>query len=251
MKKKLFLPFLVSSLMMSMVLTACGGTHQESKPVGSDSSSVPTEQVTGERKVLKASIEKPILEIGKRTKVVTDVEGVSYRSSDTDIATVDASGNIKAVEMGMAYITVSKEGYFDRVLKFFVDEYETVDYLVEGLEIGPAIVGVKLNLDGLVKKADLSKATFAVKTNGSNREILSVDLCNEEGEIVEGLQESHYIRFNLSYSTNSWGVNGGASCFTYANNVNNWTSNIRAEVSLTAGELITTEDTYNTTTHNY
>ena len=249
MKKKLFLPFLVSSLMMSMVLTACGGTQQESKPIGSDSSSVPTEQVTGERKVLKASIEKPILEIGKRTKVITDVEGVSYRSSDTEIATVDASGNIKAVEMGMAYITVSKEGYFDRVLKFFVDEYETVDYLVEGLEIGPAIVGVKLNLDGLVKKSDLSKATFAVKTNGSNREIESIDLCNEEGELVEGLQESHYIRFNLSYSTNSWGVNGGASCFTYANNVNNWTSNIRAEVSLTAGELITTEDTYNTTTH--
>lgn len=248
MKKKLFLPFLVSSLMMSMVLTACGGTHQESKPVGSDSST-PTEQATGERKVLKASIEKPILEIGKRTKVVTDVQGVSYRSSDTEIATVDASGNIKAVEMGMAYITVSKEGYFDRVLKFFVDEYETVDYLVEGLEIGPAIVGVKLNLDGLVKKSDLSKATFAVKTNGSNREIESVDLCNEEGELVEGLQESHYIRFTLSYSTNSWGVNGGASCFTYANNVNNWTANIRAEVSLTAGELITTEDTYNTTTH--
>ena len=230
-----------------MGLAACnGGSSPASQPAGGSSQQSGGQQ---DRKVLKASIEKPILEIGKRTKVISEVQGLSYRSSDEEIATVDANGNIKAVEMGMAYITVSKEGYFDRVLKFFVDEYETVDYLVEGLEIGPAIVGVKLNLDGLVKKSDLSKATFAVKTNGSNREIESVALCNEEGEIVEGLEESHYIRFNLTYSTNSWGVNGGASCFTYANNVNNWTANIRAEVSLTAGELITTEDTYNTSTH--
>ena len=229
---------------MAMGLVACNSGSATSNAGGSSQSG---QQV--DKKVLKASIEKPIVEIGKRTRVVSEVEGVSYRSSDESIATVDAQGNLKAVEMGMAYITVSKEGYYDRVLKFFVDEYETVDYLVEGLEIGPAIVGVKLNLDGLVKKSDLSKATFNVKTNGSNREILSVDLCNEEGEIVEGLQESHYIRFSLSYSTNQWGVSGGASCFTYANNVNDWTSNIRAEVSLASGELITTEDTYNTSTH--
>ena len=235
MKKKSFLPLLVSSLMMTMGLSACGGNS-------------PEQQITS-RKILKASIDNPIVEIGKRSKVVSEVAGASYRSSDESIATVDANGNIKAEEMGMAYITVSKQGYYDRVLKFFVDEYETVDYLVEGLEIGPAIVGVKLNLDGLVKKEDLSKATFSVKTNGSNREIESVALCNEEGEIVESLTQSHYIRFNLSYQTNNWGVSGGASCFTYANNVNNWTTNIRAEVSLTNGELITTEDTYNTTTH--
>ena len=244
MKKKLFLPLLISSLTMAMGLAACNNSSPTSNGGGSSQSG---QQV--DKKVLKASIEKPIVEIGKKTRIISEVEGVSYRSSDEDIATVDAQGNLKAVEMGMAYITVSKEGYYDRVLKFFVDEYETVDYLVEGLEIGPAIVGVKLNLDGLVKKSDLSKATFNVKTNGSNREILSVDLCNEEGEIVEGLEESHYIRFSLSYSTNSWGVSGGASCFTYANNVNNWTNNIKAEVSLASGELITTEDTYNTSTH--
>ena len=232
---------------MAMGIVACNGSSPSASTVAGSSSQQSGEQT--DKKVLKASIEKPIVEIGKRTKVISEVEGVTYRSSDEEIATVDASGNIKAVEMGMAYITVSKEGYFDRVLKFFVDEYETVDYLVEGLEIGPAIVGVKLNLDGLVKKSDLSKATFSVKTNGSNREIESVDLCNEEGEIVAELEESHYIRFNLTYSTNSWGVNGGASCFTYASNVNNWTTNIRAEVSLTGGELITTEDTYNTSSH--
>ena len=239
MKKKLILPLLVSSLVMAVGLSACNNAEENisSEPQISEG------QNDGVRQVLKASIEKPILEIGKRTKVVTDVQGVSYRSSDTDIATVDANGNIKAVEMGMAYITVSKAGYFDRVLKFFVDEYETVDYLVEGLEIGPAIVGVKLNLSGLVKKADLPAASaFTVKTNGSNRTIESVDLCNEEGEIVANLQESHYIRFSLKTETNNWGASGGAACFTYANNVNNWTANIKAEVSLNAGQTFKAGD---------
>ena len=151
-----------------MGLAACNNASTNSNGGGSSQSGQ-----QADKKVLKASIEKPIVEIGKRTRVISEVEGVSYRSSDESIATVDAQGNLKAVEMGMAYITVSKAGYYDRVLKFFVDEYETVDYLVEGLEIGPAIVGVKLNLDGLVKKSDLSKATFNVKTNGSNREIES------------------------------------------------------------------------------
>ena len=224
---------------MAVGLSACNNTNENVE----SESQISEGQNDGVRQVLKASIEKPILEIGKRTKVVTDVQGVSYRSSDTEIATVDTNGNIKAVEMGMAYITVSKAGYFDRVLKFFVDEYETVDYLVEGLEIGPAIVGVKLNLSGLVKKADLPAASaFTVKTNGSNRTIESVDLCNEEGEIVTSLQESHYIRFSLKTETNNWGASGGAACFTYANNVNNWTTNIKAEVSLNAGQTFKAGD---------
>ena len=230
---------------MALGMSACNNASSPSNGEQS-SNQVTTSEDTiddGTRKVLNASIEKPVLEIGKRTKVVTEVQGVSYRSSDTEIATVDANGNIKAVEMGMAYITVSKTGYFDRVLKVFVDEYETVDYLVEGLEIGPAIVGVKLNLTGLVKKTDLpASSAFTVKTNGSTRTIESVDLCNEEGEIVSSLQESHYIRFSLKTETNSWGASGGAACFTYANNVNNWTDNIRAEVSLNAGQTFKAGD---------
>ena len=229
--------------MMTMGLVACGSTQE-----GTNAKSEPGQQQTA-RKILKASIEKPIVEIGKRTRVVTDVEGVTYRSSDTEIATVDANGVIKAEEMGMAYITISKEGYFDRVLKFFVDEYETVDYLVEGFEFGPAIVGVKLNLTGLVKKADLTNAQFSVKTNGNNRVIESVDLCNEEGEIIADLQESHYIRFSLKYESNNWGAASNCSVFTYANNVNNWTTNIRAEVSLIGGTLVAGDETYDTTSH--
>ena len=243
MKKKLILPILVSSLLMTLGLSACNNASEEQSKEDAVSSEINQD---GTMKVLKASIEKPVIEIGKRTKVISEVEGVSYRTSDKEIATVDDKGNIKGVEMGMAYITVSKAGYFDKVLKIFVDEYETVDYLVEGFEYGPAIVGVKANFTGLVKKADLAGVEFNVKTNGSNRTVESVDLCNEEGEIISSLTESHYVRISLVTQSNSWGATGGASVFTYANNVNNWTDNIRVEVSLKDGSTLKAGDeTYN------
>ena len=39
------------------------------------------------------------------------------------------------------------------------------------------------------------------------------------------------------------------SCFTYANNVNNWTANIKAEVSLTGGTLVAGDETYDASSH--
>ena len=243
MKKRMILPLVLSSF--AMLLVGCTGTPVESgEPSENPSEQVSEEPITGERKILEASIENPTIELDRRTKVICNVEGVTYRSSDENIATVNAKGTIEGIEVGMAYITVSKPGYFDKVLKVFVDEYETVDYLVEGLEIGPAITGVKVNFTGKVKATDLKNATFAVKTNGSNRTVKSVDLCDAEGQIINAT-ESHYVRISLETTTNSWGAAGGAAVFTYANNVNNWTQNIRVEVSLASGTLVAGDVTYN------
>ena len=242
MKKKLILPLALSSL--ALLMASCTGPADTSKTPDNSSLEESEVEPSGERKILEASIQNPVIELDDKTKVVCNVEGVSYRSSDEDIATVDSKGNIKGVEVGMAYITVSKPGYFDKVLKVFVDEYETVDYLVEGFEFGPAIVGVKANFTGLVKASDLNNATFAVKTNNSNRTIESVDLCDAEGQIINAA-ESHYVRISLVTQSNSWGATGGASCFTYANNVNDWTKNIKVEVSLASGTLVAGNETYN------
>ena len=190
MKKQLLFPILFASL---LTLSACG------KPAESSSSAEPASNTA--RKILKASLKKDIVESGAKTSVVSDIEGLTYRSSNEDVATVDKDGNIKTDEAGMAYITVSKEGYFDRVLKLFVDEYDTVDYLVEGFEYGPAIVGVKLNFPEKVKKADLQGKQFNVKTNRSNRTVQSVDLCDAEGQIIEG-NESNYVRLSLLTQSN-------------------------------------------------
>ena len=236
MNKKL-LPLAFSSLALILGVAACGGNNQ-----GSNSSSEPQQETA--RKILKASLKKDTVEAGAKTSVVSEVEGVSYRSSDETVAIVDKDGNIKTEDPGMAYITITKEGYFDRVLKLFVDEYDTLDYLVEGFEFGPAIVGVKLNFPEKVKKEDLQGKQFVVKTNKSNRTVTSVDLCDQEGQIINAT-ESHYVRISLEMKYSGWGPADGASCFTYANNVNNWTVGITAEAALADGQTLKVgEDTY-------
>ena len=233
MKKKLLFPILFASL---LTISACNG-----QPGGNTSSGSSEPVVETARKILKASLSKDTVEAGFSSKVITDVEGVTFRSDNEDIATVDKDGNIKTDEPGMAYITVSKEGYFDRVLKLFVDEYDTLDYLVEGFEFGPAIVGVKLNFPAKVKKADLQGKQFVVKTNKSNRTVTSVDLCDQEGQIITA-DESNYVRISLEMRYSGWGPTDGASCFTYANNVNNWTAGITAEAQLASGQTLKVGD---------
>ena len=233
MKKKLLFPILFASL---LTISACNN-----QPGGVTSSGSSEPVVETARKVLRASLSKDTVEAGYSSKVITDVEGVSYRSDNENIATVDKDGNIKTDEPGMAYITVSKQGYFDRVLKLFVDEYDTIDYLVEGFEFGPAIVGVKLNFPAKVKKADLQGKQFTVKTNRSNRTVTSVDLCDQEGQIITA-DESNYVRISLEMRYSGWGPADGASCFTYANSVNNWTNNITAEAQLASGQTLKVGD---------
>ena len=239
MKKKVLLPLAISSLALLLGATACNGGGDNS--THAKSGSEPQQETA--RKILKASLSKDVVESGSHSKVISEVEGVTYRSSDEDIATVKADGTISTDLPGMAYITVSKEGYFDRVLKLFVDEYDTIDYLVEGFEFGPAIIGLKLNFPEKVKKADLQGVTFSAKTNRSNRNITSVDLCDPEGQIINA-EESHYVRLTLEMRYSGWGAQDGASPFTYANNVNNWTNGITVEASIASGSLKVGEETY-------
>ncbi len=233
MKKKLLFPILFASL---LIISACNG-----QPGGNQTSGSSEPVVETARKILKASLSKDTVEAGFSSKVITDIEGVSYRSDNEDVAKVDKDGNITTDEPGMAHITVSKEGYFDRVLKLFVDEYDTLDYLVEGFEFGPAIVGVKLNFEGKVKKGDLQGKQFVVKTNRSNRTVKSVDLCDQEGQIIDA-EESRYVRISLEMRYSGWGPTDGASCFTYANSVNNWTDGITAEAQLASGQTLKVGD---------
>ena len=216
-------------------VTGCNNSNNE----GDKSSEEPAGETA--RKILKASLSKDVVEAGAHSKVVCDVEGVTFRSSDEDIASVKADGTISTDLPGMAYITVSKKGYFDKVLKIFVDEYDTIDYLVEGYEFGPAICGLKLNFPEKVKKADLQGKQFVAKTNNSNRTITSVDLCDPEGQIINA-EESHYVRLSLEISSNGYGANSNCSVFTYANNVNNWTQGIKVEAALASGQTLKVGD---------
>lgn len=235
MNRKLALTCLFAA---AFVLGACGGSNG-----GADNSASQEQTLNTSRKIIKASLSKTIVEAGSSSQVVTDLEGATYRSSNEGVATVGADGKIRTEDPGMTYITVSKEGYYDRVLKLFVEEYDTVDYLVEGFEFGPAIVGVKLNFPAKVKKSDLAGKQFAVKTNKTARTIESVVLCDVEGQPIDA-EESNYVRINLKFSSNSWGAGNECAVFTY-NNVNTWKKDITVEAGLASGQTLTVgDDTY-------
>ena len=85
MKKKILLPILAASLLM---LGACNNAPAQS---GSQSSGEPAVETA--RKILKASLSKDTVEVGFSSKVITDVEGCTFRSDNEDVAKVDKDGN--------------------------------------------------------------------------------------------------------------------------------------------------------------
>ena len=226
-KKKLFIR--IASLALVLGVVACnqnnGGDNSNSQGSGEEENS----------KIIPATIDRQILNYDDDddAKISCSLEGVSYKSSDESIIHVSESGLITVNSYGNAYVTVSKEGYFDKVFKVFVDKDNSIDYLVEGFEFGPAIVGAKISLAEPVSASALESATFTARTNNSNRTITGKALCDIEGQIINAT-ESKYIRLDFQTTYSGWGVASGQGCFTYANNVNNWTANITAEATLTS-----------------
>ena len=105
MKKKIFLP-MIAALIFSMGVVACN------KPADESSKQPTTSSVPAKPKInVSAAGDKKQLEIDEEVQLSADQEGVAWKSSDEKIATVDASGKVKAVASGSVTITASKEGY--------------------------------------------------------------------------------------------------------------------------------------------
>lgn len=217
----------LSSLLLALSLASCG-TNPENP--GDNPSGGGEEQETSQ--LINATIDRQILDMENNdsAKITCSLAGVSYRSSDERVVSVDTRGKIYAEGYGNAFVTVSKAGHFDKVFKVFVDQDNSLDYLVEGFEFGPAITGVKISLPGEVTSQDLQGASFAVKTNRGNRTVGSVSLCDIEGQVINATK-SKYVRINLNTSYNGYSVENAAACFSYANNMNSWKTDITAEVT--------------------
>ena len=229
--KKVFIG--LASLLLVLGVTACNKKEGGEQPGGDDKE---------ESLMIDATINRQILNEDDLSdaQITCALEGVSYHSSNEKVVEVNSRGYIEVVDKGDAFVTVSKDGHFDKVFKVFVDRDNTIDYLVEGFEFGPAIVGIKISLPGKVTKTALEGATFTARTNNSNRQINKVSLCDIEGQYVTD-SESKYVRLDLQTNYSGWGVQNGAGCFTYANSVNNWTQNITADVTFTSALQVGSE----------
>ena len=107
MKKKIFLPMIAASLLFGMGLVACN------KPANDTSKQPSTSSVPAKPKInITAAGDKKALEIDEEVQLTADQEGVTWKSSDPAVATVE-NGKVKAIASGSVTITASKEGYQD------------------------------------------------------------------------------------------------------------------------------------------
>ena len=107
MKKKIFLPMIAASLLFGMGLVACN------KPANDTSKQPSTSSVPAKPKInVTAAGDKKALEIDEEVQLTADQEGVTWKSSDPAVATVE-NGKVKAIASGSVTITASKEGYQD------------------------------------------------------------------------------------------------------------------------------------------
>ena len=98
------------TVMLALTAVACNGGGNQSDAPKSNSqqstSALPAIKVT-------AADNKKTLEVDETVKLTSDVEGVTWESANTAVATVDGEGLVTAVSAGSAKITAKKDGYKD------------------------------------------------------------------------------------------------------------------------------------------
>ena len=99
------------ALLLALTTVACGGKTQES--VSGKSASTPVSSTSVQPSIkLTAAGSKTELIIGEDVQISSDVEGVTWTTSNERVATV-AAGKVTAVARGTVTIKATKEGYKD------------------------------------------------------------------------------------------------------------------------------------------
>ena len=97
-------------ILLALTAVACNSTPASSGNGQKSSNQVSSTSVLPAIKVTAAD-NKKTLEVDETVKLTADVEGVTWESSNTAVATVDQEGNVTAVGAGTAKISAKKDGY--------------------------------------------------------------------------------------------------------------------------------------------
>lgn len=152
MKKKLLIPFAVLAAFMG--LSACGGNNQtESKAPGVSTSASEKNEI----KITFSNANKKLTK-GEKGTFTSTVEGVTWSSDNTAVATIDDKGEVTAVGEGKAVIKASKEGYKDAT--------ETITVVLKKIVITAAGNKTALTIGEEVQlSADVTGVTWTTSDN--------------------------------------------------------------------------------------
>ena len=112
-KGRTFFQMVVFSALVCFGVSACGGGG------GGNNSQASSRQERINVSVAEGGSSSLIL--GQTVQLKSSVEGVTWESSKTDVATVDANGLVTSVAVGSASITASKDGYRSGSITIKVD----------------------------------------------------------------------------------------------------------------------------------
>ena len=148
-KRKALFQTMVFSALVCFGVSACGGGGGGQK----------TSQVQEKISVTAQDGKKDLI-LGETVQLTASIEGVSWESSKTDVATVDANGLVTSVGVGSTTITASKNGYRNGTISIKVDlETIQITSTVTSVVKGESIT-LTANKDGVTwTSSDTSVAT--------------------------------------------------------------------------------------------
>ena len=102
---------LVAALFIAGGLAACGGNNSsQAASTGSGAATSAQSSASSETKI-ELSADKTTILVGESVTIRSSVEGVSFESRDTSVASVDASGVVTGLKAGKTTITARKTGF--------------------------------------------------------------------------------------------------------------------------------------------
>ena len=178
-KSKIFLPFVALALTFGLV--ACGNNSGDT-PANSSKANNSSAQVSSaaqkEKIVVSAAGDKKTLEISETVQLSakvgeTALEGVTWSSSDAEVASVDAaSGLVTAKKKGEATITAKKDGYTNGTITITVNGNSIVVQVEDGTSEGSVVTfkdshNVDTNMVDAWPSGATLTLTFAVSKAGN------------------------------------------------------------------------------------
>lgn len=123
------------------------------------------------------------LEVFYNPENTTDVKTVTWKSSDSDVVSVDKDGNVKALKLGEATITATTANGLTDSVVITVPEVE-VEEIEVGLEVEKIAIGQTLEVDVVINPNSVP-TTEEIKTTykSSDEKIATVD----ENGIIKGI----------------------------------------------------------------
>ncbi len=227
--RKLFIPFAAFVLALSMGLAACGNSNNEQS--GGQSGQPSESQQKQEKITVEAEGGKKSLILGQTVQLTAKVgeqvlEGVTWESAKTDIATVSPAGLVTSVSKGSATIKAIKEGYKDGSITISVD-YETIKVTVAEGGKTSLLVGetVQLNADkqgvtwassdnniatvsnsGLVTAVKVGSATITASGNNLNPGSQAISVVRPDPTATLHMEDADHFSADGMWGTNYSGT---------------------------------------------